>query len=284
MMSSKRSGEKPTWFLLKSTDYQPGKSLVLGRIVRSANPSEIVNPGPLPKIKSEIDSVPKFGVSKTISSDRSANVGLWAKFLEIALIGGEASHEEKDKVTYHVEKLETQLFTPDDDFVSECLEAASVQKHLIGGMFKEKIYMISGLKTATGIRKESTSSKQQDAHFRAKVSGSMAKVPAKVEVSAAASSLNTNSESFDASADFVYAFRLRQIYYKRGKIGTKTTEGQFYNVHSAYQDLEEGDEESEEIAQLRAMGEEEVDAEVDFGLQPFAVVGDVDDECNYVVV
>ncbi|OCK98933.1 uncharacterized protein K441DRAFT_653304 [Cenococcum geophilum 1.58] len=279
--------EKPTWFLLKSTDYQPGGYLTLGRILKSYDPGDILNPGLLPKVASKIDSVPKKVVTEAFVSGQSVMVGLFVKFLEVTGLGGEAGFGfgKSDAVKYNIEKLETHHFIPEADFVKECLKSPDVQDYITGGWIKKNIYMISGVKIAIGAQMERIDSSQQDVHLRGGVNTSATCVPIDLGLAGTASSSSQQIRSFRDSAGFVYAFRLRQVYYSKDKVRTEPVAGQFYNVHGSEQDLDDDDDdEPEEVAAFWGLGEGDVNIELEFGLQPSETVRDGNEECNYVIV
>ena len=119
------------WFVPRTRDHPLITALSLGDIIESPwKPEEAVNYEPPPAIEPKrlrLRHREERSWSWFSESERSVSGGLFASFLELLGIGGEISGGT-DRVqadTYTVERMVTDEFLPDQQYLKQCIEAVS---------------------------------------------------------------------------------------------------------------------------------------------------------------
>jgi hypothetical protein len=264
-----------TYFLLPSFDIPPPPDgpIFLGHIL--LDPSD---PTPL----NSTDRQPIAKVYPTWITDfkatrgqfRDGKFGVWAQFLEMSRFGGELStkYEKSAQDIYTFKRIDTTYFIPDKKYVEKSMEAEEVEAFMKEERYKKPVYMITGLKVARGARLESANKVTSGSKAMLGVDG-----PALIGPIAKRSKTRTEELSFGDSSDFVFAFRLRKIRYRRDK---KTIEHQPFNEGAMF-GIEEKDSMRKslklEIGEDDASAEDIKDLE-DSGMLDMATSKEKDDD------
>ena len=150
-------------------------------------------------------------------------IGIWARFLQVFGIDAEASvdWDRNNGEIYKFEKLDTDFIDPSPGFVKESMMTPSVAEFIVEKDFKKPVYMITGVEIARGANVAVARSREAGTHVRAGVDGTTAGAPAAAESEVTVSSRNSETTSFGESSDFVFAYRLREIYYEKGQVKHK---------------------------------------------------------------
>jgi hypothetical protein len=131
-----------------------------------------------------------------------------------------------------VDKLETAVFDPDLEYVHRTVKAASVNSYLEASKFKLPVFMVTGSKIARGVAFGNSAVRAVSAGLRgsAPVGGSGVSLEGHVE----SAQERYEGTSFEESTDFVLAFRVRKVRYKKGKVRQE-----FYTKGASMQDGED---------------------------------------------
>jgi len=141
-----------TYFLVSGWDFPVG-SITLGSIIDSPSiPQPTLFSCEPSIIDTPIFPTSKSNFSTTIRTSRRGHFGLFAKFLQIFGVGGEASvkfhHSRIEK--YSFKHMETNWFIPSRAFIKKAAESADVVNFLKQTDYADPVYMITGIKTVEG--------------------------------------------------------------------------------------------------------------------------------------
>jgi hypothetical protein len=260
-----------TYILLPNmtTPPPPLGPLHLGHIVRSPSEPEVISLNRKDRVPIPDSEIPppdiKEGFTSTRGKLRSGSLGIWAQIL--ASIGLEASvgFERGDDEVIHVSWLETMVFDPDIEYVRQAVNSTSVKAFMEASQYALPVFMITGLKIARGASTGSSATRaaSQKLGLSVPVGG------VSIGPSLDATQKRFEGTSFEGSTDFVLAFRVRRVRFKKGQLEQK-----IYTKGASMMDGDEGaKEDGPEILGL--------DGEVDLNeLDPysqFMVMKDEDD-------
>jgi hypothetical protein len=255
---------KPSYFL---TPPRPSGPIHLGAIITSpTKPDEPLHQPGLPP-PTDISTIKEYNWNGTHVKTRATHFGVWASFLEMILsIGGDVSVSSTKTVhqRWEVERMTTRSFFPSDAFIADAVAHELVREYITENMFREKIYMITGVMLA-----RTTSSFRQSLVERGVMLsvGVDATAWTGVPVSAGPEGEWVRSEEKKEEStrgdEFVFAYRVREIKVRR-KGGVKAhrgyDRGALFNTERKREKLEAvevevvgwGDEVDDEVEELEA--------------------------------
>jgi len=214
-------GFKKCYFLAPTRYYAPEKRIKLGNIISSPTaPDEPLNDLPFTIDVANIEEHSETNWSVSRGKNNEVKLGLWASFLQFILgIGGDVGGGQKtdSSQTLRCEKVTTREFNPSRAFVQDCIQDTGVKEYLVenqhqyvfGGHSSKKIYMVTGVKIASGASLVAEAARQRNIHLHLGVDGTSAGVPASGDPEVQVTSGRTKGESFDSADVFVLGFRLR---------------------------------------------------------------------------
>lgn len=204
-----------TYIRSPNNDYEPNKNIRLGHVWR--NPRD-----PATFIRSSLP-IPKGLINRNYKKDWTVDLskGSRVKLAIRALIGNlpvgtdnSIDWDHIDDGNFKMPIMETQSFEPDPSYVSASVKPVS-QEMLKSGT---RLYMITGVKVAYDGEGSTTQERGFGVTSDIGVNtGTAANVGAKFEFSTSA----RNNEGFSGTGPFVIAYRLREVYYKKGILETK---------------------------------------------------------------
>jgi hypothetical protein len=167
-------------------------------------------------------SVPKEGITASITKSASGEAGILAKVLDRS-IGGEVSLKSKrnNHDVYTIEKLETVYFYPRRSYISKCLKLPDVQDYLEGSNYEEPVYLITGLKIAWGATIAMTREREVEGSASANIKAPSGTVDVDVEATARTFGQSAMSTAHTKPADFVLGIQVLKLYHKRKHIFSK---------------------------------------------------------------
>jgi hypothetical protein len=215
-----------SWFLAPRApnfDCSPTGYLALGSLVEDPYtpdcPIASGLPPPLPEYI-HVERSTKKNWESVDERRRNGKIGLWVHFVD--LIQGDVSTnwERAEATVYQCETLETNWFRPSPQLIRDRLsneEVAEFTKQ--AGSFQRKMFMI----TAVQIARKPAVKKTKDGAWGVglNVGADLAPVGAaglSVGAENAISHSRHSETSASESSDFVYAYRLDQIMYKRTQL------------------------------------------------------------------
>ncbi|KAJ8131749.1 hypothetical protein O1611_g1878 [Lasiodiplodia mahajangana] len=194
--------QNPTYVLVPNCGFRPGGPISLGNIITNPFKPNIVLSKPDPTRPSPETVTPQQG-------DRSVN--LWLSFLKTVEIEAETKNEEKLRTNHAIPTFETVYFKDGDinDLIVEGMKDQKVATLMKPGYFLSRpVYMVVGLKIATGMHLASHEVVENQGH-----SGMTraANKPIKA-VGAEAFSIGQDAEMHISSSDqIVFAYQLLKI-------------------------------------------------------------------------
>jgi hypothetical protein len=156
---------------------------------------------------------PSFKVTLTVDSTQTA--GLDLSLFSLFGFDGGFDVERGKKQTYTINAVErlTQEINPRTEWVEECFKLPAIVNHLQDKGYKD-LYLITGIMAAMSATVESHSKKKQ--LFGGKVGANLAAAGVPLGVGFHASASNDNeAEASIGKSDFILAYRLRKITYKK---------------------------------------------------------------------
>ncbi|KAL2843366.1 hypothetical protein BJY01DRAFT_248655 [Aspergillus pseudoustus] len=212
-------------------EYPPGAAIAIGRIL--SDPFDIEsclnNEDPL-----------DFSANVQKHSHKSANwkyanphshsglVGLWAKFLEFVGLTATAnfSWSSSDDNVYDFREMLAEFVDPTPDFIKRSMSHSRVKEYIEMSEFRKPIYIITGVRIATGATVAMSRARERKGQFRAGADGKSSGVPASGGPEARYDMQRREELSFTSESSFVFAYRLRKVYYRKEKLKNKKFPGQ----------------------------------------------------------
>lgn len=141
----------------------------------------------------------------------SADFGLTAKVLGLLGLGTSASIERTkgSNNLLSCQRLDTFTFDPTESYINESMKDLGVRSFMRLSRFRLPVYMVTGLKVARGA--SSTSSTSRLVAIGSDTSLVPSGVPVPVGIKAGYASSTDEGEKWDASTDFIVAFKVRKI-------------------------------------------------------------------------
>jgi hypothetical protein len=219
-------GPKPptlSWFYAPRApnfDCSPEGTLALGTVITDPfapdRPLVSGRPSPLP---GDIDvEERRFEAWEQTNEQRQdGKLGLWARFLtlvEAENIG--INLERAHSNTYRFEALEVRKFDPPAAFIKERMGHPEVAEYALRGSFRPPVYMVTSVMIARNPAVSKSNDGSWGVNFKVGTDLTFAGLP---DVSIGADNAFSRSRhehtSFTGSSDFIFAYRLSQITYKR---------------------------------------------------------------------
>lgn len=217
-------GKRKIYLRPPSPDYAPNKAIRLGHIwLDPRDPGSLIGP-PLPFPDSlDVNFTWKTDYATSTGHESTTMVGVWTEFLQFLGIVANASVEwgsSKDH-DFSCPLMETHSIEPSPQYIRASLEASEYPGIRKG----ERLYMITGVKIARGgteaIRREARRALEAQVGADATAATGF---PISFGPKFGMSRSEYAGESFGNSADFVFAYRLREIKYDKNEIRTRPYE------------------------------------------------------------
>ncbi|KAE8448459.1 hypothetical protein EG329_009524 [Mollisiaceae sp. DMI_Dod_QoI] len=207
------SAIKKSYLLAPNFTFRAEGPIRLGSIIADPFTPDLVLTAMDPARKSTIYTVSEAILSFIHSKRRGGALGAWIEFLEFASVKFDVSTSSEAESRYRMTEMETSYFYPTEEEIKARVEDKKVKRAMEQGLFGSPVYMITGLKVATGFRANSEES------LGTKISGGVSAdagtaaggVQANVGVNASMSSSELEKISFKSKNDIVFAYQLRQI-------------------------------------------------------------------------
>lgn len=267
------SGERKTYFLAPTRDSPPSGPIALGNIILSPKLAElpITNALPIDQSDMPISKYEETNWELILEKHKSGSIGLWGSFLQALGAGGDLNfvHEISDARTYHFDRLETQTFWPTDEYVKDSVTAKPVQDFLKRKRFFQNIYMITSIKIAYGATAVRSVLQNRGVCVQLGADGTMAGIPIGGGPQGELRWGKKEDFLFQRDSGFVFAFRLREIYYttRRGLRQDEFVKGALFGLESKTLNEDSASEQThidnQEIDEFELLGlkDEEVHAD-----------------------
>jgi len=228
---------KKTFIPAPNCEYPPNGSIRLGVILSDPfDPGTCLNPdGPLPfPDNMPIQKPdPKTNWVQSAPSERGGLIGLWARFLEFIGIEAELSFswESSKGNAYEFKEMQAEFFDPTMQYTEESVLNPPVARYIKENRFHKPVYMITGVRIVKGADVAFSRSKAKDMKLKVGADGKPAGVPAGGGFETGYHAKDNEDLKFSTDGQFVFAYRLREIYYSRAlKIQHRPVKGSTYEV------------------------------------------------------
>ena len=216
-------GPRRSWFLAPwapNFDCSPGGYLGLGSIIKDPlRPDEPITrkiPSSLP------NNVPVQVSNKTnwreqIERASKGQLGVWAQFLQfIGIEDASVNWMRSNGSAYKFREMDIQWMLPPVDFVQSQMRLPEVEQYVNSGTTRPGVYMIIAIMIVRDASVKQTQASGGGFHFKLGADLAAAGAPGwKVGPDVGLSTNNMHEISIGESSDFVFAYRLRKIQYKR---------------------------------------------------------------------
>jgi hypothetical protein len=181
-----------------------------------------------------------------VSKNLGGKIGLHAELTEpLASVGsGELIYgfTKDSKVVYTCEKLETEEFEPNKEFVTQSVYASQAVQDYIQESFvgRKRVFMITGLKIATGFRVSSAESNEHEPKLEIRGSGAPFGVPVNGGPDGKLTSKRGRELEYDGVSKVLFAYRAIRIRPQSdGEMKFKDISGGQYSLENDLDDNEE---------------------------------------------
>ncbi|PHH92964.1 hypothetical protein CDD83_3122 [Cordyceps sp. RAO-2017] len=256
-------GHRKSWFFVKGCEYNPNRSLSLGQVL--SDPFQpglpLLPDGPLPVPEDMVELSHQEGVAQSSASHLTASFRVWADVGALPVIAGlGTSNEASDSLSWQFDRLEGQIFTPRLSYIAHAMQSENVSAQLKRSKFnfRKRLYMVTGVRIARGASLSADKSRAIGANAKSGVNMDPSGSQASLGVDGSFSVASDSSRSFQSASDFVYAYRLVEIYYGKNVFMKPHTRGETYGLARAGEDDEtvsDDDDDSENSEEIRILVE-----------------------------
>jgi len=201
------------YFEMPNFDYPPG-TIQLGQIIDNPKlPGSIIGQPYMPLPQSHESYKTNWEKEKRLTLNGS--MGIWTQFLATVLdIRGNANGSLvlEDSSFLKFQRLETLFFSPDPspEYVKSSMLQPTVKQYFENNLRKTP-YMITGVKVARGAEGIKRKVREASGNAQVKINGRTSSEPASSGPQIGWKRSLMSEETFTASSDFVFAYRLRKI-------------------------------------------------------------------------
>jgi hypothetical protein len=215
---------KRSYILAPNFDCPPEGPIAIGRIITDPfSPETCLNAGgPIP-IPSSIRIHQTFKAdweSSRLSDDHRLH-GIWGQFLSVFGVGGDAGVglNRLENTAIHAKRLETRFIEHTDgldEWINKIMREPAVEKAIKRAKCEKNLYLVVGVKIVSGASMTKADSKQIDVSVRLGAELSSIGAPGvQIGPEIAIFKKRDAKDSFEGSSDFVFAYRLKEIYYRK---------------------------------------------------------------------
>ncbi|KAF3074331.1 hypothetical protein CFAM422_003353 [Trichoderma lentiforme] len=239
------SNTTKTWILTRSQTYEPGKSLCLGQVLLNPRqPADALFSKASSFLPIPAEYIRDFGERKnvtiTIESKLNASFTAWGKLNGTPVTA--KGHAETNKETtkkWILQKLESESFLPDLEYVREILNKGDVPDATKWWKLQRRIFLVTGVRIARGASVSATDSHKNSVGIKVGVDGITQSVPVQAGLGAAIGRQTEQTEKAEESSDFVFAYRLHEITWIAGVDKHVYTGGDVEAVHESHASVDQ---------------------------------------------
>jgi len=208
-----------TYLRPANDDYAPDENIKLGYVWRDPrDPGTFIGePVAIPETI-KVNHNFKGAWVKDMGKKTSGSFALLAKLFSLPIGGSlNASYEDVKDGKYTIPSMDTYSFEPTEDYVLASIEAVSQDILRTGA----SLYMVTGTKIARGGQGSRKESRKVGFEESARIDGSSVGAPVEAGEKAGLFRESHDNEEFGSTGDFVFAYRIRKIIYRKGILKTE---------------------------------------------------------------
>lgn len=213
--------QRPSYHVAPSFNIPPPPNgpLDLGTIVDNIKQYDPINEGadnrvhiPLSKRYSDV----KEETVTSLSASHGGEGNVFTKVFHHNIGGGVSfKGQKKDHIIINARQLKTEYFHPPPSYITQCLQLSCVKEFLEGCRSKLPIYLVTGLKIASGATICTDRGRNYEGAASGSVSASSGAGDIGVEAKAGVACDSEMNSSFGKPADFLLGIQVLKIYHKR---------------------------------------------------------------------
>lgn len=210
----------------------------------TSNPSSTIQRNSISlHIDTEIHTTTKTNFTLSLSKSSNNKYGLFFQFLQLLGIGAEAGIElnSSGTDTFTFESETEEWFAPSLQFVQQSIKQPAVQMYLNGTPGRTPLYIVTGLRVATGISAGTSMNKDKAISGQISVDASGAGVPISIGPVAQHSRGNGEQVQWKCDGPLVFAYQLARIKPNKADWTAKSyKKGAFFGTERPQKDVEIG--------------------------------------------
>jgi len=242
-----------TYILCPDFDHPPG-SIALGHIIATPSTPWITLNGK-DRVVPEDSSVSYRtvrGWKSVWTTGKTETSGAFDVFLRIIGLNNGPTASSQTEITADI--VETTAFEPIQEYLEKCLQSQGVQRFLVASRYRKPLFIVTGIMVAKGANFAKSTSLESSSALSADLTASGVPIP--VGPISQSSLVNTKSSgiSFDATSDFVFAYRLKKITLRKGGSLARTKDSISGNLYDSdrHFEVDKGDGGAEDIKDVVA--------------------------------
>ena len=251
---------RKSYFLAPSWEISPDE-VQLGSVVENfTRPQRPLSAATLlDQIDTAVSDSPGEQSSGTAKSSHQWQAGLFAKFVQFITIGGDMSYTSSSthEVEYTCDAIKTRRFTPSLAYIGKAAADKNVKDHLKIGGVGTKVFMITGIKTATNITITTTEEVKSEATAHIGVDIPAIQLPIGPKGSRKHDQLSKHTRTI--AGPILFAFQVEKMrlnrkhkvvsseYVEGAMLGQKTATVDDYVIERAGEHLEEDEAEDFDV-------------------------------------
>jgi hypothetical protein len=208
------------WIFTTTRKFAPTGRLQIGQILAKPFQPEfsLLPIGPLP-IPSDIlrDETEDSNTSLSSAYDLKALFKLWADLNVLPAKGGASINiERSDRLSWNFDSLKSTQITPTRQYVQDSLQHGEVARYIEAWSWPwdRRLFIVTGVTIAEGARMEKSRSRAAAIEAAGNV-GISSSGSARVGGEGHLESTDTNTERLGGASDFVFAYSLNEIFYRK---------------------------------------------------------------------
>ncbi|KAH7122110.1 hypothetical protein B0J13DRAFT_589420 [Dactylonectria estremocensis] len=217
----------PTYYSAPNFSIPPPEAngpLQLGSVITDLKEPIPLNPeNVVPVPESEIVRSHLNGFSTTIKDSRNLSLGILAKLLGLDWFktGPKINRDQSQEEHIFVKRLDTQYFSPSHEYMSASINLHPVKAFRLACRDRLPVFLITGIKVANGASANFVKAKAMGANMQLSVMASLPGLPV-VEPQIGGQWNSEQGMSFEGSSDFVLAYRVTRMKWKKGEVNAKS--------------------------------------------------------------
>lgn len=221
---------KRTYFLAPTRDSPPDGPIALGNLITDPRSPEspLNNPASEATLRLLEDSPPydseECDVLRQVGSSVRVKPSVWSTFLAGAIgpsLG--MTRDKENNAAYAISRLSTRRIHPDMKTVQALFQEDDVQMAIRDSRFRANLYLIDGIQIAHGVEYKLGETRELGVDLGLSADLTAAGAPGVTAgVGVEARKASTAGSSGRISSDFVFAYSLREITYRRKRVERQT--------------------------------------------------------------
>ena len=220
---------KKTYFLAPTRDSHPSGPIALGNLIKDPRAPEIalndLKSDTVRRLVEESIVTSEIDATRELTSGINVKPSVWASFLSGLGPGGDLGLDVKHEkgVAFNIAKLTTRTINPSMAAIKAIFQEPEVQDAIKDSRFRANLYIITGIQIAHGAEYLVSKTRERGGHLHGTVDLTPVSAPVSIGAGVEISRSKGQTSGGLIQSDFVFAYSLREILYKRKKAEEQKT-------------------------------------------------------------